>query len=205
MFSEDIGVYGSLIFSTTPWKLHTRNVCIGGWQWQHSASDLTPNSSEPQIYTGGFSTVIGLRLAVKIVHKHKAWQTAVWLCLTGCYRVVNWHPSSSTLSRCYWGSYWLGTPDRYPDRYWDGEILDWPLLRLYMKRPVVRDGWGFCVHHLVVYQHYLNVLLCEVPMMLIPCRSHQTRWWINNDIVHYISNKHTNRSDNVTTRILTSV
>ena len=44
------------------------------------------------------------------------------------------------LSRCYWGSRWLGTPDRYPVRYWDGEILDWPLLRFYMKRYVVCDG-----------------------------------------------------------------
>ena len=30
-------------------------VCIGRWQWQHSASDRTPNSSEPQIFTSGFS------------------------------------------------------------------------------------------------------------------------------------------------------
>ena len=60
----------------TPWKLHTMGVCIGGWRWQHSASDRTPNSNEPQICTGGFSSVIWLRLDVKIVDKHKAWQTA---------------------------------------------------------------------------------------------------------------------------------
>ena len=176
MFSEDIGVYESLTFGNTPWKLHTRGVCIGGWQWQHCASDLTPNSIEPQICTGGFSAVIVLRLDAKMVHKHKAWQTAALLCLTGCYRVVKWRPSSSTLSRCYWGSCWLSTSDRNPVRYWDGEILDWPLNRFYMKRSVVCDGWGFCVHHLVVCQHYPNVLLCEVPTMLIPCWSHQTRW-----------------------------
>ena len=34
----------------------------------------------------------------------------------------------------------LGTPDRYPVRYWDGKILDWPLLRFYMKRYVVCEG-----------------------------------------------------------------
>ena len=76
VFSEDIGVHESLIFGNTPWKLHTRVVCIGGWQWQHSANDQTLNSSEPQICTGGFSTVIWLRLDAKIVDKHKAWQTA---------------------------------------------------------------------------------------------------------------------------------
>ena len=32
--------------------------------------------------------------------------------------VVKWRPSSSTLSRCYWGSCWLGTPGRYPVRSW---------------------------------------------------------------------------------------
>ena len=103
MFSEDIGVYESLIFDNTPWILHIRGVCIGGWQWQHSASDRTPNSTEPQICTGGFSTVIWLNLDAKIVDKYKAWQTAAWLCLTGCYRVVKWRPSSSTLSRCCLG------------------------------------------------------------------------------------------------------
>ena len=69
MFSEDIGVYESLIFGNTPWKLHSRGVCIGRWQWQHSASDRTPNSSEPQICSGRFSTVIWLRLDAKIVEK----------------------------------------------------------------------------------------------------------------------------------------
>ena len=83
---------------------------------------------------------IRLSLDAKIVDKHKAWQTTAWLCLTICYRVVKWRPPSSTLSRCYWGSCWLGTPDRYPVRYWDGKILDWPLLRFYMKRYVGCDG-----------------------------------------------------------------
>ena len=68
------GVYGSLIFGNTPWVLHTRGVCIGGWQWQHS--DRTLYSSEPQICTGGFNTVIWLWLDSKIVDKHKALQTA---------------------------------------------------------------------------------------------------------------------------------
>ena len=35
---------------------YTRVFYIGGCQWQHSASDRTPNSSKPQICTGGFST-----------------------------------------------------------------------------------------------------------------------------------------------------
>ena len=76
VFSDDIGVYKSLKFGNTPWKLHTRGVCIGWWQWQHSASDRTPNSSEPQICTRGFSTVIWLMLDAQIVDKHKACQTA---------------------------------------------------------------------------------------------------------------------------------
>ena len=76
MFSEDIGVYESLIFGNTPWKLHWRGVCIGRWQWQHSASDRTANSSEPQICSDGFSPVIWLRLDAKIVDKHKAWQNS---------------------------------------------------------------------------------------------------------------------------------
>ena len=88
VFSEDIGVYESLIFGNTPWTLHTRGVCIGGWQWQHSASDQTPNATDPQICIGGCSTVIWLSLDAKIVDKHKAWQTAAWLYLTRCYRVV---------------------------------------------------------------------------------------------------------------------
>ena len=79
---------------------YTRGVCIGGWQWQHSASDQTPNSGEPQICTGGFSTVIWLRPGAEIVDKHKACQTAAYLCLPECYRVVKWCPSSSTLSWC---------------------------------------------------------------------------------------------------------
>ena len=100
VFSDDIWVYESLIFGNTPRKLYTRGVCIGGWQWQHSASDQTPNSGEPQICTGGFSTVIWLRPGAKIVNKHKACQTAAYLCLPECCRVVKWCPSSSTLSRC---------------------------------------------------------------------------------------------------------
>ena len=76
VFSEDIEVYESVIFDNTPWKLHTRGVCIGGWQWPHSASHRNPNSSEPQICIGGFSTVIWLRLDAKRVDKHKALQAA---------------------------------------------------------------------------------------------------------------------------------
>ena len=46
---------------------------------------------------------------------------------------------------------------------------------------------------------YPNVLVCEVPKMLIPCRSNQTRWLINNDIVNNVSNKHTNRYGSILT------
>ena len=76
MFSEDIEVYENLIFGNTPWELHARGDCIGGWQWQHGDSDGTPNSSEPHICTGGFSTAVWLRLDAKIADKHKVWQTA---------------------------------------------------------------------------------------------------------------------------------
>ena len=54
----------------------THGVCIGGWHWQHSASDQTTNSSEPQICIRGFSTVIWLGLDAKTVDKHKAYHTA---------------------------------------------------------------------------------------------------------------------------------
>ena len=154
MFSEDIWVYECLIFGNSSWKLHTRGICIGGWQCQHRASDRTPNSREPQICTGGFSTVIWLRLDAKIVDKHKAWQTAAKLHLSGCYRVVKWRPSSSTLSRCKWRSCWLGTQDRYPARSWEGKNLDWLLFLFCMKRSAGGDRSRFCVHHLVVYQDY---------------------------------------------------
>ena len=157
-----------------------------------SASDRTPNFIEPQICAGGLSGVFWWRLDAKIVDKHKAWHTAAQLLLSWFYRFVKWCPSSSTLSRCYWRSCWLGTTDRYPVRSWEGEILDWPLLLFYMKRSVVCDGQGFCVHHLVVYQHYPGVLLCEAPTTLIPCWPHPDRRWIINGIVHTISIQHTN-------------
>ena len=38
----------------------------------------------------------------------------------------------------------------------------------------------------------LHALLCEAPTTLIPCWSHQNRWYINNAIVHNISIQHTN-------------
>ena len=75
VFSKNIGMNENLIFGNRPWKLLMRGVCIGRWQWHHSASDRTPNSSEPQICTSGFSTAIWLRLDAKIDDKHKAWQT----------------------------------------------------------------------------------------------------------------------------------
>ena len=65
------------------------------------ASDRTTDLFiEPQICAGGFKDVILLWLDAKIVDKHKAWQTAALICLSECYRVVKWRPSSSTLSRC---------------------------------------------------------------------------------------------------------
>ena len=92
MFSEDIGVYESLIFGNPPWKLHRTGVCIGGWQWHHSASDRTPSFIEPQICAGGFKDVIWLRLDAKIIDKHKAWQAASLICLSECYRVFQMAP-----------------------------------------------------------------------------------------------------------------
>ena len=40
------------------------------------ASDRTPNYSEPQINTDGFSTAIWFPLDVEKVDQHNAWQTA---------------------------------------------------------------------------------------------------------------------------------
>ena len=61
---------------------------------------------------------------------------------------------SDRISRCLWRSCRLGTPDRYPVRYWEGKILDWLLLLFCMKRYVVCDRLRFCAYHLVVYQDY---------------------------------------------------
>ena len=140
VFSGEIGVYESLIFGNTSWKLHRRGVCIGGWQCQNSASGRTPNSSEPQICTSWFSTVIWLMLDAKIVDKHKAWQSC-----------------------------WLGTPDRHLVRPWEGEILDWLFLLFCMKRSFVCDRLRFCAHHLVVYQYYSTRSSMRGPTTLISC------------------------------------
>ena len=118
---------------------------------ENSDSDRTPHFIEPQICAGGFSDEFRWRLDAKIVDKHKAWHTAA---LAPPLRILQCRQMAPIQLDSIMMLVKKLTPDRYPDRYREGEILDWLLLLFCVKRSVVCDRLRFCVHHLVVYQDY---------------------------------------------------
>ena len=176
MFSEDIRVYDSFIFGNTPWKLQMRGVCIGRRQWQHCASDRTQNSSEPQICTGGFSTVMWLRLDAKIVDKHKMCkQLLSSACLdatgssNGAYPVRLYHDVNEETAG------WAHQVDIRSDIERESFLTD-HFFDYIWKDMLFVMGNAFVYITLWYTNTTPGVLLCGVPTVLIPCRSHQTRW-----------------------------
>ena len=130
---------------------------------EQSASDGTSNFIEPQICASGFSDVFRWNLEDKIVDKYKAWQTAAWLDLSGCYRVIKCVPIQLDSIMMLVRKRLVRHTDRCRVQSWEGEILGWLLLLFCKKRSVVCDRLRFCVHHLVIYEDYSSRLPMRGP------------------------------------------